>query len=131
MLAALPAPSPWREIGPCYSTRGIAAVLGGVSRQAIEERRRRHTIVALRTADGTWVYPAYQLDGRNQVLHGLPAVLQALHGGLDDWSIASLLVREQPALGGRSVIAALRDGDTEAAVALAASAGERLRARAG
>src|SRR3954468_15219180 len=93
MLAALPGPSPWRELGPCYSSKGIGRALGGVSRQAVEERRRRRTILALRTSDGVWVYPAFQLDARNQVLAGLPAVLQALEGGLDDWTIASLLLR--------------------------------------
>ena len=41
MLAAVPAPSPWRDLGPFYGTSGLARVLGGVSRQAIEERRRR------------------------------------------------------------------------------------------
>ena len=57
MLATVPEPSPWDELGPFYSTAGLARVLGGVSRQAIEERRRRRTVLALRTADDAWVYP--------------------------------------------------------------------------
>jgi hypothetical protein len=131
LLAALPGPGPWRELGPCYSSKGVGIALGGVSRQAVEERRRRRTILALRTADGVWVYPAFQLDARNQVLRGLPAVLQALEGSLDDWTIASLLLRPQPLLDGRSFIEALRAGDAAAVVAVATAAGERLGAAAG
>ncbi|HYZ99081.1 MAG TPA: hypothetical protein VE575_10055, partial [Acidimicrobiales bacterium] len=59
MLAAVPQPSPWQELGPFYTTSGLARLLS-VSRQAIEERRRRRTILALRTADRVWVYPAFQ-----------------------------------------------------------------------
>src|SRR6187200_3087245 len=79
MLASVPEPSPWAELGPFYSTTGIARVLGGVSRQAVEERRRRRTILALRTADNVWVYPAFQLDGHNQVVQGLAEVLAGFH----------------------------------------------------
>src|SRR5918994_7447941 len=68
MLATVPEPSPWRELGPFYSTAGLAPGLGGVSRQAIEGRRRRRTILALRTADAAWVYPAFQLDDRNRIV---------------------------------------------------------------
>ena len=58
--------------GPFYSTAGLARVLGGVSRQAIEERRRRRTVLALRTADDAWVYPAFQLDEHNRVMRAWP-----------------------------------------------------------
>src|SRR3954453_1027352 len=51
MVATLPQPSPWPDLGPFYSTKGIARVLGGVSRQAVDDRRRRRTLFALRTSD--------------------------------------------------------------------------------
>ena len=112
MLAAVPQPSPWAELGPFYSTAGIARVLGGVSRQAVEERRRRRTILALRTADGAWVYPAFQLDGDNRVVRGLAEVLDrfAPAGTDDEWMVASFLTAPQPGLGGRSVADHLRGG---------------------
>ena len=31
MLAAVPEPSPWSELGPFYGTSGLARALGGVS----------------------------------------------------------------------------------------------------
>src|SRR5262245_31297673 len=121
MLATVPEPSPWTELGPYYSTSGIARVLGGVSRQAVEERRRRRTVLALRTADNVWVYPAFQLDEHNQVVRGLAEVLAPFHPQTDsDWMVASFLAAPQPGLGGLSIVDHLRDGgDLDPVVALA------------
>jgi len=122
MLATVPEPSPWAELGPYYSTSGIARVLGGVSRQAVEERRRRRTILALRTTDDVWVYPAFQLDGHNQVLRGLADVLARFRPltSDDEWMVASFLAAPQPGLGGLSIVDHLRDGgDLDPVVALA------------
>jgi hypothetical protein len=112
MLAAVPAPSPWRDLGPFYSTTGLARVLGGVSRQAIEERRRRRTILALRTADGVWVYPAFQLDERNRVVRGLPQVLDRFQPRTadDEWMVAAFVAAPQPGLDDRSIVEHLRAG---------------------
>lgn len=118
MLAAVPQPSPWAELGPFYSTAGIARVLGGVSRQAVEERRRRRTIVALRTTDNRWVYPAFQLDERNQVVRGLADVLDRFRPASpdDEWMVASFLAAAQPGLGGNTIVEHLQTGGDVAAV---------------
>jgi hypothetical protein len=128
MVATMPSPSPWPELGPFYSTKGIARVLGGVSRQAVDDRRRRRTLLALRTSDGVWVYPQVQLDGRNRVLSGLPEVLACFDAGtVDGWTVASLLVTPQDALGGRSIVEHLRTGrPLEPVLDLARAAGARL-----
>jgi len=112
MLATVPEPSPWAELGPFYSTTGFARVLGGVSRQAVEERRRRRTVLALRTADGAWVYPAFQLDDHNRVVRGIADVLDRFHPrvGDDEWMVASFLAAPQPALGGVTIVDHLRAG---------------------
>ncbi|MEY2589687.1 MAG: hypothetical protein QOJ67_1671 [Acidimicrobiaceae bacterium] len=110
MVATMPQPSPWHSLGPFYSTKGIARVLGGVSRQAVDDRRRRRTLLALRTADGGWVYPQLQLDDRNRVLDGLAEVLACFDPEIvEDWTLTSLLTTAQPALGGHSIIDHLRD----------------------
>src|SRR4030095_8069493 len=122
MLATVPEPSPWTELGPYYSTSGIARVLGGVSRQAVEERRRRRTVLALRTADNVWVYPAFQLDEHNQVIRGLAEVLAGFRPltSDDEWMVASFLAAPPPGLGGLSIVDHLRDGgDLDPVVALA------------
>jgi hypothetical protein len=128
MVATMPDPSPWPELGPFYSTKGIARVLGGVSRQAVDDRRRRRTLLALRTSDGAWVYPRFQLDVRNRVLTGLPEVLGALDtGATDSWTVASLLTTPQDALGGRSIVEHLRAGlPLEPVLELARAANARL-----
>jgi hypothetical protein len=128
MLAAVPEPSPWAELGPFYSTAGLARVLGGVSRQAIEERRRRRTILALRTADGVWVYPAFQLDGRNRVVPGLGDVLARFRPQTpdDEWMVAAFVAASQPDLGGRTIPEHLAAGGEVADVlALADERAER------
>ncbi len=122
MLAAVPLPSPWAELGPFYSTTGLARVLGGVSRQAIDERRRRRTVLALRTSDGAWVYPAFQLDDHNHVVAGLAEILDRFHPHTpeDEWMVAAFVAAPQPGLGGRTIVEHLRDGgDREAVVDLA------------
>src|SRR5918994_5806811 len=129
MLAAVPAPSPWRELGPFYTTSGLARVLGGVSRQAIEERRRRRTVLALRTADGVWVYPAFQLDGRNRVVPGLADVLERFRPETpdDEWMVAAFVAAPQPGLGERSIVEHLRaGGDPAQVLALADQRARRL-----
>jgi hypothetical protein len=122
MLAAVPAPSPWRDLGPFYSTSGLARVLGGVSRQAIEERRRRRTILALRTADDIWVYPAFQLDDRNRVVRGLAQVLNRFRPETpdDEWMVAAFVAAPQPGLGDRSIAEHLRSGGDVAQVVVLA-----------
>jgi hypothetical protein len=122
MLAALPEPSPWADVlGPVYRQSQLARFLGGVSRQALADRERRGTLFALRTADGSVVYPAWQLRGA-QVLPDLPEVLRALRagGGGDDWAIAGWLRAGQESLGGASAVEWLAaGGDREAVLVLA------------
>lgn len=65
MVAAIPERTESNEIaeavGPMYSTKGVMRILG-VTKQAIDDRRRNGTILAARTADGSWVYPAFQFQ---------------------------------------------------------------------
>lgn len=128
MLAAVPEPSPWAELGPFYSTAGVARVLGGISRQAVEERRRRRTILALRTADDVWVYPAFQLDDRNRVVRGLADVLARFRPANtdDEWMVAAFVAAPQPVLGGRTIPEHLAGGgELGDVVALADERAER------
>jgi hypothetical protein len=101
MLATVPEPSPWTEL---------------------EDRRQPPTILALRTADDVWVYPAFQLDEHNQVLRGLADVLARFRPQTsdDEWMVASFLAAPQPGLGGLSIVDHLRDGgDLDPIVTLA------------
>lgn len=128
MLAALPTPSPWSELGPFYSSAKAARLLGGISRQAVADRRNRGTLFGLKTADRAWVYPTFQFDERNTVLEGLSAVLKILRESpIDEWSLASWLSSPMRSLEGRSPIEWLRLGKDRAALrTIAADAARRF-----
>jgi hypothetical protein len=104
MVAAVPERSPWNAVGPFYSTTGVAKLLGGISRQAVEDRRRRQRLIALRTQDGTWLYPAFQFDERGRLLPPVVAAHRGLAvGRIDGWTAAASLLGPQPELHGRSI----------------------------
>lgn len=114
MLATVPSPpSRWDDLlGPFYSGNQVAQILGGISRQAVADRRQRRTLLGLKTADGIVVYPTFQFNHHNQVLTGLPEILQCFRGsGMDDWTLAGWLVAPMTVLEGRSVLAALQNGE--------------------
>ncbi len=128
MVANLPEPSPWNDIGPFYSTTRVARILGGVSRQAVADRRRRGTILGLRTADGAWVYPTFQFDEHNAVIDGLVAVWKILKdSSTDGWTLASWLRSRLRSLEGRSPVDWLRrGGDRKVLLAVAKDAARRF-----
>lgn len=74
------------EIGPFYDTAGVEALLGGVSKQAVEARRKKHTILAVKTSDGRWAYPTFQFTG-SDVDPALVPAIQAFRGA-PAWSAA-------------------------------------------
>ncbi|MGN6413392.1 hypothetical protein [Flexivirga sp.] len=74
------------QIGPFYDTAGVQKVLGGISKQAVEARRRKASILALRTSDGKFVYPVFQFAGGAVDSALLPAI-RAL-GSSPAWSVA-------------------------------------------
>ena len=131
LLATLPrVTGSWAaSVGPVYRTEQVRALLGGVSRQALADRARRRTMLALRTSDGHTVYPAWQFSGRT-VLPGCPEVLQCFapdgHGELvDPWTLASWLRTPLEPGEGRSVAELLAQGEVADAVSLSHSAARR------
>ncbi|HLE69952.1 MAG TPA: hypothetical protein VJH87_09745 [Vicinamibacteria bacterium] len=130
MVATVPAPSAWNEIlGPFYSTPKLARILGGVSRQALADRRKRRSLLGLRTVDGAVVYPLFQFNERNEVLPGLSDVLQTFDpDDVDDWTLAAWLVAPQRSLGGSSIVRWLASGrPSKVALDLARAQASRYR----
>jgi len=124
MFRSIPKRSPWDEIvGPVYTTEQVQMIFGG-SRQSISDRVKRRTLLRLRTSDRHNVYPAFQFEGR-QVLGGLSEILKITVDEVDDWTLASWLVAEQPGLGS-SVIDVLRQsGESSEVIDLTHNAVER------
>lgn len=121
VTAVLPKASPNvldAEVGPFYDTGGVIALLGGVSKQAVDARRRKHTIVALKTSDHRWVYPVFQFAD-NDVNPTLVPAIQALRD-VPEWSAALWFVTSNPDLDDHTPLDWARTGrSTEALTASA------------
>ncbi|MGO4839268.1 DNA-binding protein [Rhizobiaceae sp. 2RAB30] len=88
-----------------------AGKVAGVTRQAIDKRRRGNAILAVRERSD-WKYPACHFRDR-EVL----AVIAEVVRGLADqgaWATLDFLLAPDGALGGRSPLDALRQGDLSA-----------------
>lgn len=131
LLAVMPQfDGPWGPaIGPVYRTDQVRMLFGNVSRQALNDRVKRSTLLALTTRDGINVYPAWQFtDGH--VLPGLAEVLKVFaddeHGEIvDSWTLASWLRTGLDEFDGGSVVDRLLAGDVAAARQATARAAAR------
>ena len=103
-------------LGPFYDSSGALHQLGGVTKQALASRRTNESVLAMRTGDGQWLYPAWQFSGDGGVHPVLVPALKALRG-LDRWAAGVWLVTAHPDLSGSSPRQALRDGTDPETVA--------------
>lgn len=108
------------EAGGTHQVSEVAEALG-ITPAAVHQRRQRGTLLAIRTANGQWVYPAFQFDPP-ELANEIGRVLTAF-GVAEPWTKLSVLLSAAPSLGGKRPIDALRDGDIEGAVEAAASYG--------
>jgi hypothetical protein len=95
----------------------------GITRQAVDKRRGRRALLALPDGSSDYVYPACQFTA-DGVIPGLEKVLRAFRIR-SPWTQLSALLASAPALGGKTIVEALRSGATEKAIAVAASFGEQ------
>lgn len=87
-----------------------AAARLGITRQALDDRRKKNLALALTHTKRGFRYPGWQFD--EDVVQSMTKVLQAL-SWLDPWERYFLLVQPEPLLGGRSPLEALRAGDRD------------------
>jgi len=121
--------SRWDEhLGPFYSARQVARLLGGISRQAVAGRRERGTLLGLKTADGRVVYPTFQFGEANRLIPGLAEVIRCFRRSeVEAWILASWLVSPLRSLEGQSVLEWLRSGkDLQPLLVLARDAARRF-----
>ncbi|MPZ30182.1 MAG: hypothetical protein GEV13_04150 [Rhodospirillales bacterium] len=81
----------------------------GISRQAVDKRRRAGDLLAIPTGSGDWRYPWWQLK-EGKVLPGFEDVMAAL-GGLSPWACMDFFLSPDERLSGRRPLDALRKGD--------------------
>ena len=88
------------------SAEEAGRILGGISRQAVDKRRRAGQLLGVKLAND-WRYPALQFGAAGEVAQGLADVLQVL-ADLSPWATLDFLLAEDDALGGLSPLEALR-----------------------
>jgi biotin operon repressor len=97
--------------GGALSGEQVATALG-LTRQAVDKRRRAGKLIGLNTGRRGYAYPAWQL-GMNGVLAGLEDVLAEL-SVRDPWMQAAFFVSGDPRLDGATPLDELRRGNIEA-----------------
>lgn len=95
------------EAGGAMSSAALAKTLG-ITRQAVEKRRRRGTLLAVPQASGDWVFPLAQFGPEGRPLPGLVEVLRAFKIQ-DPWMRLAELIAPDADLGSRSIIDVLRE----------------------
>ncbi len=96
--------------GGLLSATEAARVLGGISRQAVDKRRRAGQLLAVQIG-GDWRYPGVQFGRDGVVPRALAIVLsKALASGMGAWSVLDFLLAPEPALAGRSPADVLHAG---------------------
>jgi hypothetical protein len=109
--------------GGVLTSSQVSSALG-ITRQAVDKRRARRALLAVPNGSGEYLYPACQftLDG---VIPGFEDVLRAFQIR-NPWTQLSALIASAPALRGKTILEALKSGDIERAIAIAASFGEQV-----
>jgi hypothetical protein len=98
------------------------ADLLGLSRQAVDKRRRRGQLLGLTRGKRGYVYPAWQFEG-GKTLPNLEQILDALRDH-DPWMQLTFFVNENDRLEGRTPIEELRSGHADRVLETARSYGE-------
>lgn len=109
-----------RHLGPSYETKQVRELLGS-SRQAVHERTKRGTLLALRDGDGRSRFPAFQFGPGGKPLPGLGSIVEVLRPVVTSpYTIASWFVTESTELGGKAPAQWLREGGEPGAALRAA-----------
>lgn len=95
----------------------------GISRQAVDKRRRAGTLLGIPTGGHGYHYPAWQLDSQRGVLPGLGEVLRALHR-LDPWMQLAFMLNGNARLDDEAPLTLLRRGVIVPVVRAAEAFGE-------
>ena len=115
-----------REVGPLISTSQVGELLR-CSRQAINERVHRGTLLALPAPSG-YVFPLFQFTSSGQSVLGITKVIKALADSVETpYTVATWLVSPEPELDKHAPIELLREGQVDPVVAAAERYADRLR----
>jgi biotin operon repressor len=100
-----------------------AAHILGISRQAVDKRRRQGQLIGLTQGRRGYAYPAWQFENGKSIAH-LEKVLHALRGH-DSWMQLSFFLNPNDRLEGVTPLHALRAGNLESVLQAASIYGEQ------
>jgi hypothetical protein len=109
------------ERGGTFSVAQVASNLG-ISRQAVEKRRRAGKLIALETARHGYRYPVWQFS-ESGTIPGLGEVLGVL-APHDEWMQVAFFLGEDPLLDGDTPLDSLKAGRLEQVLNAAQTYGE-------
>ena len=113
-----------RAEGGVVSGEQLGNLLGGITRQAVDKRRRAGRLLALRERSD-WVYPVWQV-AENRMLPGFEDVLAELTArGHGPWDAMLFFLETDTQHDGETPLAALRGGGVERALWAARTYGEQ------
>jgi hypothetical protein len=81
--------------GGTVSSTEMGELLGGITRQAVDQKRQRGELLAVKTAN-RWAYPIWQVEA-DEPIDGLSEVLSALEDH-DPWMQLQFFLRSNPRL---------------------------------
>ena len=108
--------------GGALSATDLTSVLG-ISRQAVDKRRKAGALLALEVPRRGILYPAWQFTDTGELLPGFVKVLEAL-AEHDPWAQARFFLSASARLGERRPLDRLRAGELDRVLAAAAAFGE-------
>jgi hypothetical protein len=108
--------------GGALTASQVAEVLG-ISRQAVDKRRKGGQLLALTLPRRGLLYPAWQFGETGATLPGFVEVLEAL-GDHDEWAQARFFLNGSDRLGGKRPLDCLREGDLDPVLQAARAFGE-------
>jgi hypothetical protein len=109
------------DAGGAFGVGEVAKLLG-ITRQAVEKRRRSNSLLAVPSGTGDYLYPTIQFTA-DGVVPGLREVLRAFPSEVGPWTRLDVLLGRPDRLDHR-LIDAVRQGQIDNAVRVAASYGE-------
>lgn len=100
------------QIGRMLPVSEVQSLLG-ISRQAVDKRRKRGSLLGVRLGHG-WFYPELQFDMANEA-RVYPAISKVLkiHEGDSAWVVFDALLANDPAFGGRTMLDVVRAGEDD------------------
>jgi hypothetical protein len=111
------------EEGGTLTSAEMAAALG-ITRQAVDHRRRTGKLIGLNVGRRGYLYPAWQVGPRG-VLDGLPDVLAVMEDD-DPWTHIIFMLGHNQWIDGERPLDALRRGETDQVVLAARHYGEQV-----